>query len=192
MSASADRVVRIVAALGVTFFFLGIQIASAGSKTPRPASHPRVTVNTKSSPASFRPEMGFGEAIGILRHATIPPVNIVVIWKDLSDNADIDRETEIGMDGVRGVPLRTHLELLLTAVAADNPTKLRYMVRGGVILIGTEEGLRPKPVTRVYDVTDLTSPPANYFFLAVPLLIRTLPIGLPLTPVPLGTGTRVR
>jgi len=136
--------------------------------------------------------MGFGEAIGILRHATIPPVNIVVIWKDLSDNADIDRETEIGMDGVRGVPLRTHLELLLTAVAADNPTKLRYMVRGGVILIGTEEGLRPRPVTRVYDVTDLTSPPANYFFLAVPLLIRTLPIGLPLTPVPLGTRMQAR
>jgi len=136
--------------------------------------------------------MGFGEAIGILRHATIPPVNIVVIWKDLSDNADIDRETEIGMDGVRGVPLRTHLELLLTAVAADNPTKLRYMVRGGVILIGTEEGLRPRPVTRVYDVTDLTSPPADYFFLAAPLLIRTLPLGLPLTLGPLGSGTRAR
>jgi hypothetical protein len=136
--------------------------------------------------------MGFGEAVGILRHATIPPVNIVVLWKDLSDNADIDRETEIGMDGVRGVPLRTHLELLLTAVAADNPTKLRYVVHGGVIVIGTQERLRLRPVTRVYDIADLTSPPANYFFLAVPLAIRALPVGLPLTPVPLGAGTRVR
>jgi len=136
--------------------------------------------------------MRFGEAIGILRHATVPPVNIVVLWKDLSDNADIDRETEIGMDGVRGVPLRTHLELLLTAVAADNSTKLRYVVYGGAIFIGTEGRLRPRPVTRVYDIADLTSPSANYFFLAAPLLSRILPVGLPLTPVPLATGTRVR
>lgn len=191
MSASADRAVRVVTALGVTLFFLGNQIAWAASETPRPASHPRVTVNAKSSPTSFRPEMGFGEAIGILRHATSPPVNIVVLWKDLSANADIDRETAIGMDGVRGVPLRTHLELLLTAVAADNPTKLRYLVHGGMILIGTEGTLRPRQMTRVYDITDLTSPPANYFFLALPLLSSTFPLGLPLTPVPLA-GTRVR
>ena len=191
MSASADRAVRVVTGLGVTLFFLGHQIAWAASETPRPASHPHITVNAKSSPASFRPEMGFGEAIDILRHATHPPVNIVVLWKDLAANADINRETAIGMDGVRGVPLRTHLELLLTAVAADNPTQLQYIVHGGVILIGTEGTLRPRQMTRVYDVTDLTSPPANYFFLALPLLSSTFPPGLPLTPVPLA-GTRVR
>ena len=194
MIASADRVMRVLITLGVALFFWAHPTAGAGaeSQTPRPAQRPRVTVNPKSSPTSFRPEMGFGEAIGILRHATIPPVNIVVLWRDLSDNADIDRETEIGMDGVRGVPLRTHLELLLTAVAADNPTKLRYVVYGGAILIGTEGRLRPRPVTRVYDVTDLTSPSANYFFLALPLLSNTFPLGLPLPLAPLGFGTRAR
>ena len=96
------------------------------------------------------------------------------------------------MDGVRGVPFRTHLELLLTAVAAENPTKLRYIVHGGVILIGTEEGLRPRQMTRVYDVTEFVSPPANYFFLGRQLLGRTIPLGLPLTSIPLGAAARVR
>jgi len=103
--------------------------------------------------------MPFGEAIHILRHATSPPVSIVVLWKDLSGNADIDAFTPIGMDGVSGVTLRTHLELLLQAVAGGGP-RLGHVVKGRVIVIGLKENLRTRPVPRVYDIRDIVQSPS--------------------------------
>jgi len=114
------------------------------------------------SPSSFKPDMPFSEAIDILRNSTIPPLNIVVLWKDLQENADIYRETPIGMDGLSRVPLRTHLKVLLMSVAGDSVEKLRYVVDEGVIIIATQGSLPRKNVTRIYDVTDLVSEPANY------------------------------
>jgi len=101
--------------------------------------------------------MAFGQAIDILRNATDPPLPIIVIWKDLDRNADIDRHTPIGMEGVSGVSLYTHLELLLLAVSADSPTKLNYTVSNGVILIATQGNLPVKRSTRVYDISDIMS-----------------------------------
>jgi len=117
-----------------------------------------------ADPSTFKPDMPFGEAIEILRNSTRPKLNIVVLWRDLSENADIDRDTPIGMDGVSGIPLSTQLELLLMSVSAGGTTKLNYMVENGIITIATEDSLPSKKrVTRVYDVTDLLGRPANYF-----------------------------
>lgn len=116
-----------------------------------------------ANPSTFKPDMPFGEAIEILRNSTEPKLNIVVLWRDLSENADIDRDTHIGMDGVSGIPLSTQLELLLMSVSAGGTTKLNYMVENGIITIATEDSLPNKRVTRVYDVSDLLGRPANYF-----------------------------
>ena len=40
--------------------------------------------------------------------------------------------------------------------------KLRYVVDEGVIIIATQDSLPRKKVTRIYDITDLVSEPANY------------------------------
>ena len=48
---------------------------------------PRRTV--RANPATFTPEMPFGEAIQILRNSTRPPLNIIVLWKEIGDNAGI-------------------------------------------------------------------------------------------------------
>jgi hypothetical protein len=109
--------------------------------------------------------MTFEEAINILRHSTNPPLNIAVLWKDLEENADIYRNTPIGIDGVTGVPLRRHLKSLLKGVAGGNPVKLGYVVDDGVIVIATVDSLPVKMTARVYDVRDLTAAPANYFFI---------------------------
>lgn len=106
--------------------------------------------------------MPFNEAIDILRNSTFPPLNIVVLWKDLEENADIYRETPIGMDGLSGVPLRTHLKILLMSISAGGVGKLGYVVDDGVITIATRGSLPKKVVTRIYDITDLVSAPANY------------------------------
>jgi hypothetical protein len=109
--------------------------------------------------------MPFSEAIDILRHSTVPPLNIVVLWKDLQENADVYRDTPIGMDGLSAVPLKTHLKVLLMSVSGGSLEKLRYTVDEGVIIIATEGSLPPKVVTRIYDVSDLVSEPANYRFM---------------------------
>jgi len=115
-----------------------------------------------ANPSSFRPDMPFSEAIDILRNSTVPRFNIVVLWKDLEENADIYRETPIGTDGLKRVPLRTHLKVLLMSVSGGAAEKLGYIVDEGVIIIATRGSLPKKVVTRIYDITDLVSAPANY------------------------------
>jgi hypothetical protein len=115
-----------------------------------------------TSPSSFRRDMPFGEAIDILRNSTIPPLNIAVLWKDLAENAGINRETPIGTDGLSGVPLRTHLKVLLMSVSVGAIERIRYVVDGNVIIIATQSSLPSRRVTRIYDVSDLVAEPANY------------------------------
>jgi hypothetical protein len=115
-------------------------------------------------PSSFTPEMYFDEAINILRNTTKPPLNIVVLWKNLEQHADIYRDTPIGVDGVSGVSLRTHLNLLLMSLSADSTEKLGYVVIDGVIIISTESSLPKRLRTRVYYIADLVGIPANGSF----------------------------
>ena len=121
---------------------------------------PVKTANPASNPSSFKPDMPLREAIDILRNSTVPPLNIVVMWKDLDENADITRDTPIGMDGVSGVPLKTHLRLLLMSLSSGSTAQLGYIVDGNVIIIGTKDSLPKKMVTRVYDISDLVAPPS--------------------------------
>lgn len=120
---------------------------------------PSKTTRPLMSPSSFRPEMPFREAIEILRYSTKPPLNIVVLWKDLDENADITPDTPIGMNGLTRVPLKTHLSILLMSLSTDT-AQLGYTVDGNVIIIGTKEALPKKLVTRVYDISDLVAPPS--------------------------------
>ena len=76
----------------------------------------------------------FSEAIDILRHSTEPPLKIVVLWRDLSENAYVEPDTLIKIDGVSGVSLRTGLELVLRSVYSGF-AELGYVVKGGVIII---------------------------------------------------------
>ena len=137
--------------------------SSSDSQTPQiPETAYKQVKRTIADPSSFKPDMPFSEAIDILRNSTSPPLNIVVLWKDLEENADIYRETPIGMDGLSKVPLRTHLKILLMSVSGGGVEKLRYVVDDGVIIIATQSSLPRKVVTRIYDITDLVSEPANY------------------------------
>ncbi len=120
---------------------------------------------TTADPSTFKPDMPFSEAIDILRNSTVPPLNIAVLWKDLAENADIYKETPIGMNGLSKVPLRTHLKVLLMSVSGGGVEKLRYVVDEGVIIIATQGSLPRKKVTRIYDIADLVSEPANYRFM---------------------------
>jgi len=127
-----------------------------------PANKPARPV--RRTPASFTPQMPFSEAIDILRNCTTPPLNIVVLWKDVGDSAGVYRDTPIGIDGVPGLRVGQYLDLLVLSLSAGASAKIGYTVQGGVITIGTTDALpAPKKVTRVYDVSDLVAEPARYF-----------------------------
>jgi hypothetical protein len=141
--------------------------ASAAKKNAaaRPAAPParnpprRAAVRT---PASFTPQMPLSEALDILRSCTTPPLNIVVLWRSL-DGAGIYRDTPIGIDGLPGLRVGQYLDMLALSLSAGAADRVGYTVHGGVITFATIASLpAPRPVTRVYDISDLTAPPANY------------------------------
>ncbi len=133
-------------------------------KATKPAPSKPATP-AKPTPASFTREMPFSEAMDILRNCTTPPLNIVVLWREIGENAGVYRETPIGIDGVPGLRVGQYLELLLLSLSGSASAKLGYTVKDGVITVGTIGSLRPpKKVTRVYDVSDLVAEPARYFF----------------------------
>ncbi|MCU0913841.1 MAG: hypothetical protein MUC88_04655 [Planctomycetes bacterium] len=114
------------------------------------------------NPALFTAQMPFSEAIDILRHSTVPPLNIVVLWKHLAA-AGVDRDTPIGIDGVPGLRVGQYLDLLTLSLSSGASVKLGCVVNGGVVTVSTTDALpTPKAVTRVYDVSDLVAPPARY------------------------------
>ncbi len=115
-----------------------------------------------TDPSAFKRDMPFSEAIDILRNSTSPKLNVVVLWKDLEENADIYPDTPIGIDGVTGVSLSRHLKSLIDGVSGGAPEGLGYVVDEGVVVISTLGSLPRKMVTRVYDITDLVGQPANY------------------------------
>ncbi len=138
------------------------------------------------SPSNFNPDMPFNEAINILRNTTIPPMNIIVLWRNL-EAVDIYRDTPIGIDGASGVPLRTHLKLLLMSLSAGSAEKLGYVVDGGAIIISTQSTLPKKMKTQIYDITDLVGTPsgAGFMPMGMPFGFGAMSFG---TMLPMGLG----
>jgi hypothetical protein len=133
--------------------------------TPRP-----VPQRDYKPMSSLTPDTAFAEAIDILRHSVKPPLNIVVFWRDLEDNADVDRDTPVGMEGLSGITIKNHLELILASVSAMADTELSYAVEDGIIRIATKDSLPKVMKTRVYDITDLTARPARYYQYGAPYM----------------------
>ncbi len=133
------------------------------TKTPAPLPPSPPKPSAARSPAAFTPQTPFGEALDILRNSTTPPLPIIVLWRQLADGAGVYRETPIGIDGAAGLRAGQYLDLLMLSLSAGASAKLGYVVDKGVITISTMDTLpTPKPVTRVYDISDLVAPPARY------------------------------
>jgi tetratricopeptide (TPR) repeat protein len=83
------------------------------------------------------------EAIDILRNSVSPPLPIIVRWPDLQDNAFIEKDTLIGIDGVgfRNVLLRTALKQILEAISSGSFSEVGFVVQDGTITVATVESL---------------------------------------------------
>ena len=138
------------------------EIKGDGLEKPRRRPVARRSPANLADPSTLRRDMPLSEAVDILRNSTFPRLNIVVLWKDLEENADIYPDTPIGIDGVAGVSLNRHLKSLVDGVSGGSPEGLGYVVDEGVVVISTIGSIPAKMVTRVYDITDLVGQPAQY------------------------------
>ncbi|ARN56404.1 hypothetical protein [Sedimentisphaera salicampi] len=113
--------------------------------------------------SAFYEDMPFGEALEVLRNSTNPPLTIIVLWRDLDENAFIDQTTPINITIPAPVKVKTALELLLDSVAGGL-AELSYVVKDGIIQIATMGSLPDKMVTKRYDVRELLGETANFSF----------------------------
>jgi len=119
-------------------------------------------LETKVDLSALTPDTPFNEAIEIIRNSVDPPLKIVVLWRDLADNAYIEQDVVIGMQGFTGVPLGEALKMLLTAVSGG-VANIDFAVNEGIITIATKESLpSSKLVTQVYDVSEIIGASANF------------------------------
>jgi len=86
-------------------------------------------------------EMPFGNAIEALKNSVKPQLKIIVLWRDLFDNVEIEQSTEINMDGVQQIRLGTALDNLLKAIQYGGGAELGYRIDHGVITIATRGNL---------------------------------------------------
>ena len=113
--------------------------------------------------SAFYEDMPFGEAITVLQNSTNPPLTIIVLWRDLDENAFIDQTTPINLTIPAPVKVKTALDLLLESVAGGL-AELGYVVKDGIIQIATMESLPDKMVTERYDVRELLGEASSYSF----------------------------
>ncbi len=106
-------------------------------------------------------ETPFFEAIEILRYSTKRPINIIVNWNDLEENAGVDRETPIGIGGIERASVKSYLWLILHSLSVTSEATIGYAIKGGVIYIATEDSLPNRMTTRVYNIPGLLMAPSN-------------------------------
>jgi hypothetical protein len=118
-------------------------------------------LDSKADFSGITSDTPFGRVIEVMRNSTRPPLNIVVLWNDLRYNSGIDPQTPIGVDVVQGGSIRKNLELVLMSLSTRQ-TKIDYTFDESVVVIGTKKSLPSNLKLRTYDITDLSSRPADY------------------------------
>jgi hypothetical protein len=75
-------------------------------------------------------------AVEMLKKAVEPPLNIVVLWRDLDEYLHIDASSPVNIDGLPSVKLGTMLDLLVKGLPSGD-SKPMWKIRDEVIVIGT-------------------------------------------------------
>ena len=88
----------------------------------------------------------FATAIEMLRKSVEPPLNIVVLWRDMMSNAHAEPSSPINIEGSPKIRLATALDLLVKGFDAGvDTTKPIWRIKGDAIVIGTTATLGGPP-----------------------------------------------
>ncbi|AQQ72130.1 Type IV pilus biogenesis and competence protein PilQ precursor [Limihaloglobus sulfuriphilus] len=108
-------------------------------------------------------DTSFEDAIEIIKTSVEPNFNIVVLWRDLEDNAFIDRDTPVNVTFSSPVSASMALKLLLESVSGGF-AELDYVVKNGIIQVATVESLPDRLQVVRYEVADLLGERALFQF----------------------------
>jgi hypothetical protein len=117
-------------------------------------------LKTKINLSSLHSETPLQEALQIISGSLEPRLPIVVFWSDLENNAYVDRDTPIGVEGFGWISAAQGLDAILYSVSGYG-VPLKFTLKGGILKVGTVNSLSQK-TTQVYSVADIVSPPADY------------------------------
>lgn len=113
--------------------------------------------------SSLTQDTPFREALEILRNSVEPPLELVVFWADLWENAYMSPDTPINMQFFGAMQLRRSLELLLKH-SSIRLSEVGFVVEDGFIAIATKEFLHRKLLLNVTGIADLLGAPAGFSF----------------------------
>ncbi len=88
--------------------------------------------------SSLTSTMAASDAFDRLRRSIDPPLNVVVLWNELSEEADVGPDTPIGMDGLRDVKLGTALDLMVKALYSP-VAHVGYSIEDNVIVVKVQQ-----------------------------------------------------
>jgi hypothetical protein len=134
-----------------------------GEKPPSASSRPvnvDVLLNTSVDASMLLPETSFAEALDLLTHAVDPPLPLIVLWTDLRENALVDKDTPIGIDGLPRMKLKQALTIILDSVG-NRGSKLMLVSESTILKLATEQTFQNTKRTKVYPIEDLLSLPSN-------------------------------
>lgn len=102
------------------------------------------------------------EAVDYIRKSTKPPLTIVVLWGDLSENAFIERDTPIAVDGLGLMTLQAGLRAITRSLSSSEISDVGYIIENGILTIATKASLPKQFSNKTYDVTDLVVRPGAF------------------------------
>ena len=118
-------------------------------------------MNTSVNLSSWQTETTFEEAITTLRYSFDPPLPIVILWRDLENNAFVEKTTPIGMDGLGRVKVGKALQLLSTSLS-QGPDKVIFLVQDGLVTVASSATqFKQRKFTKVYNAPELFAPRAG-------------------------------
>ncbi len=118
-------------------------VQSAGTASSPGATMVREQLDRTVDMSVLTPQTPIAEAIEVLRNAVSPPLQIVAMWKDLLEGANVEPSTPIDIDGMPSVRLGTALDLLVKGISDPLPgaPAVVYRIRDNVVVIGTSATL---------------------------------------------------
>ncbi len=106
-------------------------------------------------------ETTFSEAIEMIKNSVSPALKIVVLWRDLSDNAYVEQDTPINVTMPGSVKISVALKLVLGSVSGGF-AELDYAIKDGIITVATVDALPNRMEIRQYSIAELLGKPANF------------------------------
>lgn len=115
-------------------------------------------LRTKVDLSGLRSETPFYDALAMISGSVEPRLPIVVFWADLENNAFVEKDSPIGVEGFGVISAAEALDAILYSVGGYG-TPLKFTIQGGILKIGTLASLSRK-TTKVYSVADLVAAPS--------------------------------